>query len=512
MPLIKIQLHQINSKVGDLEDNLARAISAIKEAKGIDLYIFPHFFLTGNALGNLTESPIFFNELESILKRLTQQTYSTAIITSIPTPNKTEEFIYISKGKLHNIKGVITINGIRIRLQEVPASPKTDIELILGKTPFTLTNTSRPRESGNTSLFHQIYLNNIGGQDEFVFAGESAVLGTEGKALAQMKGFQEDALDIIVEKKNSKISVTPLPLPSAIKSDNKTEAIYKTLVLGLRDYISKAGFKKAIIGLSGGIDSALVAIIAADALGGSNLRCVRLPSAFSSTHSLIDAEELSSRLGCTLNTIAITDLNNSFKQELSSLFKTTTPTPQDTTEENLQARIRGVLLMAMSNKFHELLLNTGNKSESAVGYATLYGDMCGGFSVLKDVYKTTVYKLSEWRNTHWVDWFYGPQEQVVSENILTKAPSAELKPNQKDSDSLPPYDMLDEILKQLIEQNKTFDEIVASGIDKATLVEVINLFYAAEYKRRQATPGIILSGDKKYPLTTTRTNLHPNNR
>jgi NAD+ synthase len=275
------------------------------------------------------------------------------------------------------------------------------------------------------------------------------------------------------------------------------------MVLGLRDYARKNGFRGTVLGLSGGIDSALTAAVAVDALGAERVRGVRLPSRFTTAPSLDDAAESAATLGIRLDTLSIESTVDALEQTLDPVF---TGRARDVTEENLQARARGVLLMALSNKFGELLVTTGNKSEMSVGYATLYGDMCGGYSVLKDVYKTEVYALARWRNAHVPEGGLGPAGRVIPESSITKAPTAELRPNQTDQDSLPPYEMLDAILHRLIEEEQAVDQIVSAGFPRDTVVRVQRLLFTAEYKRRQAPPGVKITRkgfgrDRRYPLT-----------
>ena len=297
-----------------------------------------------------------------------------------------------------------------------------------------------------------------------------------------------------------------------IGSDEAT--IYRALVLGLRDYVTKNKFPGVALGLSGGIDSGVTAAIAADALGPEKVHTIRLPSPFTSDDSVEDAEALAKALGIRMDTIAITPLIDTARQTLAPLFA---GRHADTTEENIQARLRGLLLMAVSNKFGPMVLTTGNKSEMSVGYATLYGDMCGGFSVLKDIYKTTVYELAEWRSAATAEviqefGFLGaastPTQPVIPARMITKPPTAELRPNQKDEDSLPPYAMLDAILRGLIEKQKSVAELVAEGMDKATVDRIARMVAAAEYKRRQSAPGVKITPmafgrDRRWPITNT---------
>ena len=274
------------------------------------------------------------------------------------------------------------------------------------------------------------------------------------------------------------------------------------MVETLKDYVSKTGFKKVLLGLSGGIDSALVAVIAVDALGSKNVRCVMLPSEYTSKSSLEDASKIAKNLKCTLSSVPISEPQSGVKNVLSDLFKGLDP---DTTEENIQSRLRGLLLMAMSNKFGEMLLTTGNKSEVAVGYATIYGDMSGGYNPLKDLYKTKVFEISKWRNLNHRSWMRGPNTELINNSVLSKAPSAELRDNQKDEDSLPDYEILDSILKGFIDDDKSVAEIVNMGFDRKIVKEIEHLIYLSEYKRYQSAPGTKLSRrafwlDRRYPI------------
>jgi NAD+ synthase len=281
------------------------------------------------------------------------------------------------------------------------------------------------------------------------------------------------------------------------------EPVYRALTLGLRDYVNKNGFPGVILGLSGGIDSALSAAIAVDSLGPERVHCVMMPSPYTSQDSLEDAAEAADLLGVSLDRVGIEPAMQAFQAMLQPLFNGRAP---DTTEENIQARTRGITLMALSNKLGHMVLSTGNKSEMSVGYATLYGDMCGGYNVLKDVYKTTVYQLSRWRNQAVPKGGHGPAGRVIPERIITKAPTAELKPDQTDQDSLPPYDVLDDILSGLVEAELGVEDIVARGHDRATVLRVWRMLDTAEYKRRQAAPGVKITArafgrDRRYPIT-----------
>jgi NAD+ synthase len=344
------------------------------------------------------------------------------------------------------------------------------------------------------------YVNQVGGQDELVFDGGSFVMNRNG-SLAHLLPFWQEALTVAKWQDGDR--EWGCDGNTGCREAPRLAAVYHAMVLGLRDYVRKNGFRGVVLGLSGGIDSALTAAVAVDALGADRVRGVRLPSRFTSRASLDDAAESARTLGMRLETVSIEAPVLSLETVLEPLFA---GRHRDVTEENLQARARGVVLMALSNKFGELLVTTGNKSEMSVGYATLYGDMCGGYSVLKDVYKTEVYALSRWRNAHVPESGLGPAGEVIPTSSLTKAPTAELRPNQTDQDSLPPYETLDAVLAELVENEQSVDQIVSLGFSREVVTHVQRLLYAAEYKRRQAPPGVKITRksfgrDRRYPLT-----------
>jgi NAD+ synthase len=350
------------------------------------------------------------------------------------------------------------------------------------------------------------YVNQVGGQDELVFDGGSFVMNADG-SLACVMPFWRESLTLTRWTSDgpagSKGPALHCQETAHWSPPPRLDAIYNAMVLGLRDYVRKNRFPGVVLGMSGGIDSALTAAVAVDALGAAQVRGVRLPSRFTSGASQDDATESARLLGMRLDTLPIESPVAAAETTLAPLFE---GRPRDVAEENLQARIRGVLLMGLSNKFGELLVTTGNKSEMSVGYATLYGDMCGGYSVLKDIYKTEVYALARWRNEHVVEGGCGPRGRVIPESSITKAPTAELRPNQTDQDSLPPYDELDAILQGLIEEELSVAQIVARGFARETVARVQRLLYSAEYKRRQAPPGVKITRksfgrDRRYPLT-----------
>ena len=345
-----------------------------------------------------------------------------------------------------------------------------------------------------------LYVNQVGGQDELVFDGGSFVMNADG-TLAHRLPFWIDMLTLTRWQHRDEGWVCESG--TCEPEEPRLASVYHAMMLGLRDYVRKNGFPGVVLGLSGGIDSALTAAVAVDALGAARVRGVRLPSQFTSDASMLDADASAQALGITLDTLPIREPVSAVEATLNDVFA---GRPHDVTEENLQARIRGVLLMALSNKFGELLVTTGNKSEMSVGYATLYGDMCGGYSVLKDIYKTEVYALSGWRNAHRPEGALGPAGRVIPESSITKAPTAELRPNQTDQDSLPPYEQLDAILNALVEHEQSVDDIVAAGYPHDVVTRVQRLLFTAEYKRRQAPPGVKITRrsfgrDRRYPLT-----------
>lgn len=344
-----------------------------------------------------------------------------------------------------------------------------------------------------------VYLNMIGGQDDQVFDGASFVLNPGGALAAQLPQF--DACITHIDFAETPEGWRALPGMMALLP-HSYEADYRAMVMSLKDYLGKTGFKKVLLGLSGGIDSAIVATIAADAIGPENVRCVMLPSAYTSQHSLDDAAQVAHALGCRLDTVPISGPQAAVGEALAPLFQGTKP---DVTEENIQSRLRGLLLMAMSNKFGEMLLTTGNKSEVAVGYCTIYGDMSGGYNPLKDLYKTRVFETCRWRNANHRPWMLAPAGEVIPPRVIDKPPSAELRPDQKDEDSLPPYPVLDAILEGLVDNDLSVADLVAQGFDRATVKKIEHLVYISEYKRFQSAPGTRLTKrafwlDRRYPV------------
>jgi NAD+ synthase len=345
-----------------------------------------------------------------------------------------------------------------------------------------------------------VYINQVGGQDELVFDGGSFIVNPDKQLVVRLGTWTEAVETTEWQRATGRWTCVPRSLAPVVCDKETT---YQALMLGLRDYVEKNRFPGVLLGLSGGIDSALTVAVAVDALAPARIRGVRLPSRYTSDDSQIDAEAGARRLGIRLDTVPIADVVEAVERTLAPVFDGRAP---DTTEENVQARARGLLLMAISNKFGPMLLTTGNKSEMSVGYATLYGDMCGGYSVLKDLYKTEVYALSEWRNRSVPRGALGPAGEVIPQNVLTKAPTAELRPNQKDQDTLPEYAELDAILNGLVDDERSVEALVAAGHPHEVVSRIQNMLFTAEYKRRQAPPGVKTSHrsfgrDRRYPVT-----------
>jgi NAD+ synthase len=356
---------------------------------------------------------------------------------------------------------------------------------------------SRVKESG----LPLIYLNQLGGQDEVVYDGASFVLNADGQIALALPGWVERVA--VTEWQRDEAGKWRCTPGETFVAEDRSSQVYHAMMLALRDYVNKNRFPGVVLGLSGGIDSALSAAVAVDALGAQRVRCVMLPSRYTSRESLEDADACARALGVAYETIEIERAVAAMGETLSPAFA---GTQTGTTEENIQSRLRGVILMAISNKFGPMVLTTGNKSEMSVGYATLYGDMCGGYNVLKDIYKTEVFRLAHWRNANSPAGALGPDGRVIPERIITKPPTAELRANQTDQDSLPPYEILDGILECLVERECSFEDTVARGYDPAMVKRVEQLLYVSEYKRRQAPPGVKISSrnfgrDRRYPIT-----------
>ncbi len=541
---LSIAIAQINPVVGDLMGNVAmiRAARDAAAAQHADLVVFSELVMVGYPPEDLVLRPALVEAAANALRELERESAAGGPGVVVTLPWSVDGHVYNAvalvdagrtelrfKHELPNygvfdekrvflpgpLPTPVNFRGVRIGLPICEdiwfadcaahlAHEGAELLLVPNGSPFEVEKFDQrlelARNRASESGLALAYVNQVGGQDELVFDGGSFIVNGDG-ALAHVLPFWTESLTITrwerVEKRYRCIGETMWTEASRLDS------VYHAMVLGLRDYVRKNRFPSIVLGMSGGIDSALTAAVAVDALGPERVRGVRLPSRFTSQASLDDAEESARQLGMRLDTIAIEGPVGAAEDALGSLF---TGKPRDVAEENLQARIRGVLLMALSNKFGDLLVTTGNKSEMSVGYATLYGDMCGGYSVLKDIYKTEVYALSRWRNENAPLGALGPRGRVIPESSLTKAPTAELRPNQTDQDSLPPYDELDAILQGLVEEELSVQQIVSRGFPRDTVTRVQRLLYAAEYKRRQAPPGVKITRksfgrDRRYPIT-----------
>jgi NAD+ synthase len=548
---LKIAIAQLNCTVGAIEKNLAaiRAARAQAAALGADLLVTPEMSISGYQPEDLVLKPAFVAACEAAVDELAKDTSDGGPGIIVGTPWRNNDLLHnaafvLDGGKIiarrakHELPnygvfddkrvfdagpapGPVTFRGFRLGLMicedwwfpavsETLAETGAEILLSINASPFedgkqdrrvTLA-VERVVETGLPYVFAAL----TGGQDEIVYDGASFVLNADRTLALQMPYFEEALTLTSWTRAGEKLVCTGQKLPPA---PDRLDLIYRSMMTGLRDYVNKNGFPGVILGLSGGIDSAISAAVAADALGPERVRAVMLPSPYTSQHSLEDAALCAAYLGIHYDIIPISGAMDAFKHALAPAFG---DRPADTTEENIQSRSRGLILMAMSNKFGNMLLTTGNKSEMSVGYATLYGDMCGGYSVLKDVYKTTVFELCRWRNDHCPPHALGPAGKIMPKRVITKPPSAELKDNQTDQDSLPPYDILDGILVRLVEGEQSIDAVVADGYDHATVLRVWKLLDRAEYKRRQAPPGVKITPrafgrDRRYPMTNGFTNL-----
>ena len=534
---LKICMAQLNPTLGDLEYNTEKALAVVFKAKkrNVDLVVFPEMFISGYQLQDLVLKEKFLSDVKLCLKEMCYKVLEgpTILIGApeiedgkiynsyfcmdhgsisvaarkyhLPNTDIFDERRYFNKDSLAKPIKVLGIN-VGTPICEDIWYPDVIEYMVKEGARIIISPNGSPYSRGKVQLRHKlaalrakenkiplIYLNLVGGQDDQVFDGGSFVVDKNGKILYAMPQFEEATS--IVEFNNGIIHNLDGEVTSNI-IQNENSQDYRAMCLALEDYVKKSGFSKVLIGLSGGIDSALVAAIAVDALGSENVLCVRLPSIYSSEGSLIDAEAMTEILGCRLDTVAIGDINEEILRALNPLFE---GTKNGLAEENIQARIRGLLLMAMSNKFNCMLLTTGNKSEVAVGYSTIYGDMAGGYNPIKDLYKTRVYNISNWRNENHLSWMQGPKGIVIPNTIINKAPSAELRPDQKDQDSLPPYSLLDGILEGLIEEDLSVGDLVNRGFDKDTVKAIESLIYASEHKRYQAAPGVHLT-DKSFWL------------
>jgi NAD+ synthase len=548
---IKIAIAQLNLHVGAIDKNLAaiRLARAEAAALGADLLVTPEMSISGYQPEDLVLKPAFVAACEAAVDELAKDTADGGPGLIIGTPWRNGEELHnaafiLDGGKIiarrakHELPnygvfddkrvfapgpspGPVGFRGFRLgvlicedwwfpNVSETLQESGAEILLSINASPFedgkqarrvTLA-VERVVETGLPYIFAAL----TGGQDEIVYDGASFVLNADRSLAVQMPYFDTALTLTEWTRTETGLICTPQPLPP---EPHRLDLIYRSMITGLHDYVVKNGFPGVILGLSGGIDSAISAAVATDALGPDKVRAVMLPSPYTSAHSLEDAALCAEYLGIHYDIVPISGAMDAFAAALAPAFGNR---PPDTTEENIQSRTRGLILMAMSNKFGHMLLTTGNKSEMSVGYATLYGDMCGGYSVLKDVYKTTVFDLCRWRNDSAPPNALGRKGKVMPDRVITKPPSAELKENQTDQDSLPPYEILDAILLRLIEGEASIDSVVADGYDRATVVRVWKLLDRAEYKRRQAPPGVKITPrafgrDRRYPMTNGFTNL-----
>ncbi len=532
---LKVGLAQLNPKVGDVAGNLAKVRAARAEAakQGADLVLTTELVLAGYFPEDLVLKPAFQKACHEAVEALRADTLDGGPALFVATPWHEDGKLYnaiiaLDKGEIIGkrykvdlpnygvfddkrvfaagpMPGPLVFKGVRIGVPICEDVWTADVVECISETggEILLVPNASPYEVGKTDVrvnlgvqrvvesgLPFVYLNQIGGQDEVVYDGASFVLGADRKLKAKLASFREEVTTVEFRRNGKGWECLPGPIAPELGS---IESIYQAMVLGLGDYVNKTGFPSVVIGLSGGVDSALTAAVAADALGPARVHAIMMPSPYTSGESLEDAEACARAIGIKYDIVSIEPAMNAFRAMLQPLFGNR---PEDVTEENIQSRARGVTLMAVSNKLGGMVLTTGNKSEMAMGYATLYGDMNGGYNVLKDVYKTTVFELCKWRNA---------QGKVIPERILTKPPSAELRPDQKDEDSLPPYPVLDAILKGLIERDLDATALAAEGHDLATVNRVWRLLEGAEYKRRQAPPGVkitsrLISRERRYPI------------
>ena len=545
----RIALAQLNPVMGDIAGNLSRARAARAQVLDADVILFSELFITGYSPEDLVLKPALQADARAAIEELAKDTASgPAILIGAPWVEEGRlynAFLLLDEGRVANRTfkvdlpnyGVFdekrvfaagpTPTPMKVRGVHMGVPVCEDIwtagvcaTLAQGGAEILLVPNGSPFEAGKEDVrlslaadrvketgLPLVYLNQLGGQDELVFDGASFVMNADGAVALALPGWEEKIVVSEWSRENGKWICTP---GDKFVPESREAQVYHAMMLGLRDYVNKNRFPGVVLGLSGGIDSAISAAVAVDALGADRVRCVMLPSRYTSRDSLEDADACARALGCAYETIEIERAVTALGETLSPAFAGTKP---DTAEENIQSRLRGVLLMAISNKFGPMVLTTGNKSEMSVGYATLYGDMCGGYNVLKDIYKTEIFRLSHWRNQNSPAGALGPQGRVIPERIIEKPPTAELRANQTDQDSLPPYDILDGILECLVEKECSFEETVARGFDPATVKRIEHLLYISEYKRRQAPPGVKISSrnfgrDRRYPITNAFRDAH----
>jgi NAD+ synthase len=541
---LTIALAQISQSVGDLSGNADAMLEWRAKAGDADLIVYPELQLIGYPPEDLVLKPAFVERAGEELLRLAKATEDGGPAMLVGTVVSSQGVLFnvvtlLDGGEVKAVRqkrelpnygtfdekrlfapgplpAPIDFRGVKLGIPIcediwfpfVTAHLKAEgAEILISPngSPYEI-NKDDHRLRGVCSARVQetglpvVYLNRVGGQDELVFDGASFVLGADLTLLHQLPDWDERLVVTQWEKQGGAWTCAPGDIHEL---DPHPADIYNAMVLGLRDYVNRNRFPGVVLGLSGGIDSALSAAVAVDALGADRVWCVMMPSRFTSTESLDDAKACAELLGVHYQSIPIEPAVGAFDAMLADAFSGRN---RDLTEENIQSRIRGVTLMALSNKFGHMLLTTGNKSEMSVGYATIYGDMAGGYSVLKDAYKLTVFDLSRWRNEHVPSLGLGPSGPVMPDRVITKPPSAELREDQKDEDSLPPYEVLDPMLHGLVEEELSVDQLVARGFDRDTVARIERLLYVAEYKRRQSPPGVKLGTrnfgrDRRYPIT-----------
>jgi NAD+ synthase len=542
---LQIALAQMNPTVGDVDGNVRRLREVRRRAAeaGADLVVATELVITGYPPEDLVTRPAFLDAVDAAVASLAADTADGGPALLIGAPRRDDGKLYnaallLEGGKVASVRfkydlpnygpfdekrvfaagpmpGPMSFRGVRLGamvcedmwtadVSECLEESGAELLVVINGSPFDV---DKPDVRLNLAVARVnethlplIYVNQVGGQDELVFDGASFVLNGDCALAAQARSWREE---LVITRWTRNADALHCETGERTAPPGRLAAIYEAMTTGLRDYVRKNGFPGVIVGLSGGIDSALTAAVAADALGPDRVRCVMMPSPFTSRDSLEDASEVARLIGVRLDSISIEPAMEAFETMLRPAFGNL---PADTTEENIQARARGMTLMALSNKTGAMVLSTGNKSEMSVGYATLYGDMCGGYSVLKDVYKMAVFELARWRNAQRPEGALGPAGRVMPDRVITKPPTAELKPNQTDQDTLPPYALLDAILERLVERDMGVKAIAAEGYDEAVVSRVWRMLTIAEYKRRQAPPGVKITSrsfgrDRRYPIT-----------
>lgn len=542
---VLIALAQMNAHLGKVNANVSRLAEARAKSalQGAEIIVTPEMFLSGYPCDDLVLRNDFMADVAAGIDQLTELTSDGGPAIVVGAPAAIDGAIYNSvfvldggkqlarfdKVNLPNygvfddkrnftagqMPGPAMLRGLKIgfpicediwepNVAECLEESGADLIIAINASPFDI---SKPERRMSTIVARTVetglpvaYVNMVGGQDELVYDGSSFAINAGGKLACHLPSFSESIVVISAQKTPGMVTLTGQITPP----DSDLTALYRGLCLGLRDYVHKNGFPGVLLGLSGGIDSALVAALAVDALGAEAVHAVMMPSAFTSQESLDDAAEMAAALGIRLDTIAITPAVDALGTMLADQFAGTAP---NVAEENIQSRLRGLILMGISNKHGAMVLATGNKSEYAAGYSTLYGDMCGGYAPLKDVWKVDVFRLCEWRNRHLPRGAAGPEGVVIPQAIIDKPPSAELRPDQKDTDSLPPYDQLDAIMAALCEEMADIETIVARGYNRDDVTQASQLLFRAEYKRFQAAPGpkmtpVAFGRDRRLPLTS----------